>query len=1189
MAELIQGIPELEETTQPEEQVQTPGPGDDPDLPPELRAAPEFGGKPAEPGLLADDPDLPPELRSAPELQVSAEKQSLVRQVGEQVETVGKSAAGGALKGAGFGMGAASGAVAGAAIGALGGPAAPVTVPLGAGMGFIAGGVAGYYAGDVAARELERHGLAVADPEALPPHLRIAGRTGAGLGFGLSGASTTTILGIYGGRLPDSAVGRVINDVLDTAKAFPKTFIAGETSAATQAGAAGGVYEEIRPGHPGERALVEIAVGALNPIRLLASHWHDASTGIKNAISRFSPAGKRTRAAEVLQEFIRAGDDAQDPEVLLRALRDTNEIAKTIPGFRGTVAQTTGDIRLAKLERELAERTMVGGDRSAFVEFSKRADETLEAISNAIALLRGTGDPEALRAAAQLTRQRYQLAIDRFLLHAKQQAVKAAQDVGGGATVADRGRLSTLAAQYYDDALKMARDVEKQLWDDVFPDRQVEAVPNAIRKAASALQGELTASGTLHPKIAKQAAAFKRAQDILERVAAGASEIEDEVTGEAGKITEKMIAEARKRLTAGEIMSFRSELLALARETSQGTGETALGMPRAEIARQLGLVAEAAMDDLAEAGVATYGDQPLTAFDNARAYSRQLHDAFDRTFAGRVAEAGPRGPRLPPELLLKRAFATGDEVGALQLRELADAIRFLPARELASPDALAKMELNDQAMMDVQARLLRIMASRTVDEVEDKATGEIVAKVSVSKARRFLREAGALLERFPEVKANLEAAVKSEESLRSWVQRVQGRTKIIDGTTALARVLKVESPADAVRGALGSPRPAENIQRMVQLARTGGPKAMDGLRAAVFDNAIRAAQTPQGRIGLEALVRNLDDPLRPGLPSLRDIMVKEGALTRADSRRIDQLLDAAYRVMIAVNTQATGEIVVGQAGPLETLLIRATGSDVGRRVLRSLSPEGAAHAGQSLIVAQRAAQMAEDLADRMPAAAVQKMLVRAMAGDPIREGAAPFSLFETLLTEGVAPAERLQRVYMLHAYAWQAGLLAAEDELDKAFPAAAPSAKRVVGGQKESAILPIPAPGQEEVRAAPDFERIAAAVKQVESGGDPKAVSPKGAIGTMQTMPGTLRDPGFGVRPAASAADPAEQERVGREYLQSMLKKYDGNLDHALAAYNWGPDNVDRWIKRGSHAGQMPKETRSYIKKVKHRIGSLGK
>lgn len=110
------------------------------------------------------------------------------------------------------------------------------------------------------------------------------------------------------------------------------------------------------------------------------------------------------------------------------------------------------------------------------------------------------------------------------------------------------------------------------------------------------------------------------------------------------------------------------------------------------------------------------------------------------------------------------------------------------------------------------------------------------------------------------------------------------------------------------------------------------------------------------------------------------------------------------------------------------------------------------------------------------------------------------------------------------------------------------------------------------------------AVIQVESSGRADAVSPKGARGLMQLMPGTLKDPGFGIAPAKDDSN-LENIRVGTEYLQAMLNKYNGNLDYALAAYNWGPGNTDRWIADGADPAKLPAETRDYIPKVMTAMG----
>lgn len=96
------------------------------------------------------------------------------------------------------------------------------------------------------------------------------------------------------------------------------------------------------------------------------------------------------------------------------------------------------------------------------------------------------------------------------------------------------------------------------------------------------------------------------------------------------------------------------------------------------------------------------------------------------------------------------------------------------------------------------------------------------------------------------------------------------------------------------------------------------------------------------------------------------------------------------------------------------------------------------------------------------------------------------------------------------------------------------------------------------------------------------AVSPKGARGPMQTMPDTLTNPGFGVKPAKDNSV-SELRRVGHDYLKAMMSKY-GNLEHALVAYNWGPGNADKWLASGAKWNDLPRETRQYITKVKSEL-----
>jgi soluble lytic murein transglycosylase-like protein len=163
------------------------------------------------------------------------------------------------------------------------------------------------------------------------------------------------------------------------------------------------------------------------------------------------------------------------------------------------------------------------------------------------------------------------------------------------------------------------------------------------------------------------------------------------------------------------------------------------------------------------------------------------------------------------------------------------------------------------------------------------------------------------------------------------------------------------------------------------------------------------------------------------------------------------------------------------------------------------------------------------------------------------------------------------------------------------------AAGAIAGYEQEEFVAPVPAPPAAPVQTvvpetaaadaqpatpaelAAEFATAAAkkfslpatfvrSVMKAESGFQPDAVSPKGAIGLMQLMPETARE--LGVDPK----NPHQNAEGGAQYLRDLLAKYEGNPDQvllALAAYNAGPAAVDRY-----HGVPPYRETREYILRV---------
>lgn len=160
------------------------------------------------------------------------------------------------------------------------------------------------------------------------------------------------------------------------------------------------------------------------------------------------------------------------------------------------------------------------------------------------------------------------------------------------------------------------------------------------------------------------------------------------------------------------------------------------------------------------------------------------------------------------------------------------------------------------------------------------------------------------------------------------------------------------------------------------------------------------------------------------------------------------------------------------------------------------------------------------------------------------------------------------------AVVWRDGLEAPPEPIPDASELSLPAEALTIAGE-----APAPLAFASTVSAVADRHGISPALLEAvvwqESRWRPGAVSPKGARGLAQLMPGTARE--LGVDPA----DPAANLDGGARYLRLQLDRFGGDVERALAAYNAGPGRVIR-------AGGVPNipETRAYVAAVLGRLGA---
>lgn len=887
----------------------------------------------------------------------------------------------GAAQTGGFMAGAMLGLKAGTVAAPFLGPLAPAG-PI---VGGIAGGVGGFMAAESAT---EAAGLR--SPEQMDPSVRSGAYFGESLGGGLAAMGAPYAAGMVGAKFGGSMVGRYLDDIVRTAMERPIMFAAQELPSVVSGAVAAGVAEAVAPGRAGVRIGAEVTAGLVNPVKL-GTYAVKTSWGLVNkAVMKFSPAAQQTAAAKVLTELMQK--TGEDPSATMRVIREMQRL----PGAKElTAAQLSGSPALGALQQHLSKVNKEFGEEAA-----KKAEDALDVMRWQITTLAKTGDPAALAAAAQIRGVYFRTILSQSVDAAEQQALKAAGKIAKDTPEA-RERLSLLAREALEKAVGDSRVVEKELWSKV--DDGIKVGTTNLESTYDEIAGDLLPElrGQKMPPVVRK---------FIERVT---------TPGEAGFDYDPVTLSVREiglkdapGTNAKEMKQLRSELLELGRQAVIA-GEDS----QARIYNQL---AEAVLDDMDTAFKASNN----TAYDEARAFTKELNDTFSRSFAGKVVAQGKYGDRVAPEILLRKALATGKEAGAMQLRDLEEATRFLVNKGLGD-DIAAKQ------MLDAQERIFRLAAADAVDPLTGKASPERISK--------FIRDNATLLKRFPEVKDDLLMAVKSEARLKTLTNRAKNVESLLVKQGEFASLFGATGTDPAVRAAvarkvtdrvLAAPDQEAELTRLIKVAQGGGTgrggrivikpeEAVDGLRASLFDSIINKARNPRdGVLNVEQVKAHLFVPTSAGKKSLVQVMQEQGVISAQEVTGIRRMFDLLGNIQKAQKPGTAINVDTGFSDAVMTMMSRIVGSKLASKFQQVSGGGNSA----SLIVHGAAARFAEQTMTKVPVQTVNKILVEAL-NDPEK--------MTLLLTKADTPEKAAKQARQIHAWLVQSGLTGASDAVGR--------------------------------------------------------------------------------------------------------------------------------------------------------------
>lgn len=835
-----------------------------------------------------------------------------------------------------------------------------------------------------------------------------------------------------GKRTP--VIGNFLNNVVKSYKQRPILSTVLESGALIGASAGAAFAEEVAPSRIGPRIIGEVAGGFANPIAAVRMLYGPAEKMITNALASMSIGGKEQIAAKKLQKILQETDG----DISLIRQRINNDTDFDLPeGFampNFSLGAKTGDETLVLIEKSL------GRERTG--KLQEKAINDYMTMQKILKVLVDTGDPEAMKVAAQMRKESLDTLIKNRIKATEEAILQGSKNLNK-----ENMRPEQIGAIIDDEinkALKNVNEIENSLWQNVKPQalgnvENLASVQEFIRLAKS------KPTGFNFPKELNDFFGQFLAKDKSGRIMLKDGRAVDIKNIKKG---DEPIILSSVNLDTDELVSFRSIALSKMRDNLSGTD------PNTRLAREYAILAGKTLEDLDS----IFQNVNSEAYRVASQYTKSKSDIFGQRFLANQKKKNKQLDKyMQPEEIydnIKRGAASQTNIKIQNIQNVADYIEnlfdSLPSGIKAEQIALrAKEDLSDvpKSLRGATENILQLMFLETRD-----SKGNFVP----AKMDKFLTDHEPILKGFPQLFNDLKN-IQTQKKLFDLASTMQTAYKDkLKNVKLFSSIIEDENPTYALHEIIGkSKKPIQELDDIwsVVSAAKNKDSAVEGMKTALFDFAYEMAGGGNEGFSFIIFQKLLTEPLRRGKQntSLMNFMVDKGMIDQVQKNRLDKFIDQGVKVeKYKLGLSGDEKILENAPDFIVNFLEKSAGASGGMVITEALGMKN------SLIAASAGSQVAQNIFSKIPNVAVKDLIYDAMLGGKKQDGQL---LFDALMTKVKKEEDKALFVKPLYSY-FLSSVFPRSTELAESFmdepPAQAAPAQ--VAAPRPAPIVPEPAP-----------------------------------------------------------------------------------------------------------------------------------